>query len=163
LTDGLRRGDIALALTYDIDLPGDLELELLGEVRPHVLLPAGHPLAAKNEISLADLADEPMVLLDIPPSDGYFTSLFDGSGLTPRIAYRSPSFEMVRGMVGHGLGYALLATKPANSMTYDGQALVTRGLAEETPASRFVVARKAGSEPSALADAFLARCRDRFG
>ena len=66
-----------------------------------------HPLAGQASIALQHLAAEPMVLLDIPPSRDYFTSLFVEVGLAPTIRYYSPSFEMVRGMVGNGLGYAL--------------------------------------------------------
>jgi DNA-binding transcriptional LysR family regulator len=93
-----------------------------------VLLPDGHPLAAHERIALADLLDERLVLLDAPPSRDYFLSLFKDVG-EPRLGYRAQSFEMVRGMVAHGLGYSLLATRPASSMSYDGKALVTRPVA----------------------------------
>mgnify|MGYP000187856063 FL=1 len=50
---------------------------------------------------------------------------------------------MVRGMVGHGLGYSLLATKPASGMTYDGKALVARPLTDVLEQSKVVLAKKA--------------------
>jgi flavin reductase (DIM6/NTAB) family NADH-FMN oxidoreductase RutF/DNA-binding transcriptional LysR family regulator len=159
LVAALLGGEVALALTYDFDLPSAIEAVPLGEVPPHVLLPAEHPLAAQSRISLHDLAAEPMVLLDIPPSRTYFPSLFAAHGLAPNIRYRSPSFEMVRGMVGHGLGYALLATKPASAMTYDGKALATRPLLESAAASRFVIARHRDAETGGPATEFARLCR----
>jgi flavin reductase (DIM6/NTAB) family NADH-FMN oxidoreductase RutF len=111
LTELLRAGDIDLAFLYDFGIPDDLQATPLATLSPYVLLPDGHPLAAHERIALADLLEERLVLLDAPPSRDYFLSLFNGVG-EPAIAYRAQSFEMVRGMVAHGLGYSLLATGP---------------------------------------------------
>ena len=50
--------------------------------------------------------------------------------------------------------YSLLATKPANNMSYDGRALVTRPLASAAAASRLVLATRAGVPLSPAAHAF---------
>jgi flavin reductase (DIM6/NTAB) family NADH-FMN oxidoreductase RutF len=151
LKSAMRRREIELAFTYDLELGSEFDTVLLGEIPPHVLLPAAHPLSAHSTISLEMLADAPMVLLDITPSRDYFCSLFSAIGKRPRIEHRSRSFEMVRGMVGHGFGYALLATKPANNMTYDGKLLTTRPLLEEVAPSRFVVCHLKGRDLSVSA------------
>ena len=70
---------------------------------------------------------------------------------------------MVRGLVGHGLGYSLLATKPANNMSYDGRALVMRPLAEEVATSRLVLATLAGRAPSPGVRELARHCRALFG
>ena len=103
-----------------------------------------------------------MVLLDIPPSRDYFTSLFEGLGWAPDVRYHSPSFELVRGLVGHGLGYALLATKPANDMTYDGKALATRPLSDDVAESAIVLAWRKARSLSPIAEAFRRHCRTTF-
>jgi flavin reductase (DIM6/NTAB) family NADH-FMN oxidoreductase RutF/DNA-binding transcriptional LysR family regulator len=162
LCQGLGQGAFGLALTYEEGLDPGLERESLAEVSPYVLLPAAHGLAHQSHITLADLAEEPMVLLDVAPSRSYFTNLFRDAGYEPRVRYRSPSFETVRGLVGHGLGYALLATKPANGMTYDGKALVARPLRDAVAPSRIVVARRPGGVPTAVAQAFLDTCKGFF-
>ena len=154
LAQGLEQGHFELALLYDVNLSSHFETTLVGEVAPHVLLAEKHPLANHAEFSLHDLAKEPMVLLDIPPSRDYFSSLFGEVSLKPRIQYHSPSFEMVRGMVGNGLGYAILITKPANNMSYDGKALVTRSLKETVTPGRIVMAQLAGKILSESASAF---------
>jgi DNA-binding transcriptional LysR family regulator len=61
--------------------------------------------------------------------------------------------------VGHGLGYGLLATKPANNMSYDGRALVARPLSNPVKNSRLVIATLAGRPPRAMAQEFIAHCR----
>ena len=88
--------------------------------------------------------------------------MFEQAGVEPEIGFTSTSFEMVRGLVGHGLGYALLATKPASGMTYDGRALVSRPLATDVAASHIVLARKASVPPSDIAERFAWLCRDVF-
>ena len=65
-------------------------------------------------------------------------------------------------LVAHGFGYSLLSTKPAATMSYDGNALVTRPLSDETRPSQVVLAHRAGVELGAGAKAFAAECRDLF-
>jgi len=84
-------------------------------------------------------------------------------GLAPVIAHRSRSLEMVRGLVGHGLGYSILATKPATNMSYDGRALVALPLEGEVKSSRLVLATLASRSSSAMAQEFAAHCRSFFG
>jgi flavin reductase (DIM6/NTAB) family NADH-FMN oxidoreductase RutF len=163
LIASLRRSDTEIALLYDFALGKDLLVERLAELTPYVLLAEGHPLAAAPGIALPDLLQESLILLDVEPNRNYILSLFRDSGLEPQIGYRSRSLEMVRGLVGHGLGYSLLATKPANNMTYDGRALVARPLTSAVKNSRLVLAALRGRSPSDLALEFADHCRSLFG
>jgi flavin reductase (DIM6/NTAB) family NADH-FMN oxidoreductase RutF len=159
----LRRKDTEIALLYDFDLGPDLHVEQLAELTPYVLLPEGHPLAAAPGVALRDLAQEPLILLDVEPSRAYFLSLFSDYGLEPLVGFRTRSLEMVRGFVGHGLGYSLLATKPANNMTYDGRALAARPLLNLVKNSRLVLVTLRGREISPMALEFAEHCRSFFG
>jgi len=163
LLAGLRRGELDLALLYDFGLDRDIHVEPLAELTPYVLLPQGHALADSPTVALETLAQEPLILLDVEPSRDYFLSLFRDHGLEPFVGYRASSFEMVRGLVGHGMGYSLLATKPANSMSYDGRALVTRALTTSVENSRLVLAHLAARPMDAGALAFAGHCRSFFG
>ena len=161
--ESLLAGQTEIGLLYDLDLPKELQRETLTELRPYVLLAEGHELAAKPELSPQDLAGEPMVLLSAPPSRDYFLSLLTGAGVEPNVAFQTTNFEMVRGMVGHGLGYSLLATRPAGDLTYDGRPLATRPLVSEAGPSRVVLAYRRGAELSKAAEEFAWLCRDVFG
>lgn len=164
LITSLRRSDTEIALLYDFGLDEDLYVERLAELTPYVLLPEGHPLADAAAVALQDLMQESLVLLDVEPNRTYILSLFQECGLdTPQIAYHSRSLEMVRGLVGHGLGYSLLATKPANNMTYDGRALVARPLKSAVKNSRLVIAALRGRSLSPMAVEFVEHCRTLFG
>jgi flavin reductase (DIM6/NTAB) family NADH-FMN oxidoreductase RutF/DNA-binding transcriptional LysR family regulator len=163
LIASLRRNDLEMALLYDVDLGDDLCVTPLAELSPYVLLPEGHPLSHAPSVSLEDLRREPMALLDSDPSREYFLSLFRDRGLQPNIGFRTKSLEMVRGFVGHGLGYSILATKPSNNMTYDGRALATRPLSDVVKNSRLVLATLARRKLSPLALEFAAHCSAYFG
>jgi DNA-binding transcriptional LysR family regulator len=70
---------------------------------------------------------------------------------------------MVRGYVAHGLGYSILAAKPANNMSYDGRALVARPLSGTVPNSKLVLATLASRTLTPMALEFAAHCRTFFG
>lgn len=136
LVQGLTSGRFDLAFLYEHDLDSTIETEpLMPPQRPHALLPEGHRFAGQAQVSLRDLCLEPMILLDVQPSRTYFVSLFEELGLTPNIAFSSPSIEMVRGMVGQGFGFSLLVTRPHSECTYDGKKVVMVDLAEPVSTS----------------------------
>ncbi len=163
LIASLRRSDVEVALLYDFDLGNDLRVTPLAELTPYALLPEGHPLSQAPAIALEDLIQEPLVLLDVDPTRDYILSLFRERGLQPTVGFRTKSLEMVRGFVGHGLGYSILATKPANNMTYDGRALAVRPLSAAVKNSGVVLATFAGRNLSPMSLEFAAHCRSFFG
>ena len=164
VTESLLAGEAEVALLYDLGLRDEIVRETLTELHPYVLLSEGHELTARAELTPDDLAPYPMVLLDAPPSRDYFLSILRNAGVEPNVAFRSSRFEMVRSMVGHGLGFSLLATKPASGMTYDGRALMTRPLRAGTAQpSRVALAYRRGARLSPAAEEFAWLCRDFFG
>ncbi|GIZ13168.1 LysR family transcriptional regulator [Pseudomonas sp. NCCP-436] len=69
----------------------------------HVLLPADHPLASREGLSIADLRDEAWALDSTSSSFGEFiTNLCRRSGYAPRINAHCTGFEMVAAMVASG-------------------------------------------------------------
>lgn len=163
LLAGLLAGRFELAFLYNLEIPKEIEAETLASHSPYVLLPEGHPLARRKAISLAHLSEEPLILLDVPPSRSYFTDMFRQHGLEPRIAFSSPSLEMVRGLVGRGQGYSILVTRPHGDHTYDGQGLAIRPIAEETQPGEICLARLRQSKPTRLTQVFAEFCRAWFG
>ncbi|WP_205123437.1 LysR substrate-binding domain-containing protein [Marimonas lutisalis] len=160
--EAVMAGEADLALLYDTGLPEGLEAMLLTELSPYVLLAQDHPLAEKHTLTPDDLAEHPMILLGESPSGDYFTSVLERAGVAPRVAYRSSNFEMVRGLVGQRLGFALLATRPAASVSYDGHLLVTRPLMADVEPTRVMLATRRGVPPSPQAERFIWFCRDYF-
>lgn len=120
ILEGLTSGRTEIALSYRLAIPPEVKGELLAELPPVAILPAGHPLAGRQEISLRELRDDPFILLDLPHSRDYFLSLFREAGIEPRIAFRSKAYELTRGLVGHGRGYTVTNALPRTMITHDG-------------------------------------------
>ncbi len=157
-----RTSPFDLILMYDSPTIAESNKTTLASVKPHVLLPSGHPLCDHHEISLHELTRLPMILLDIMPSRNYFTSLFHEYSLEPKIRFRSPSFETVRGMVANGLGYSILVTRPASSMSYDGSALVARPIKELISPAQLVMRHNGSDQLSDRLNRFASHAKDFF-
>jgi DNA-binding transcriptional LysR family regulator len=123
LFESLRNGQIALLLTYDMDIPADMSFMPLVPVPPYAYVAANHRLAAKRSSKLAQLVEEPFLLLDLPLSRDYFLGLFRQAGLTPQIAGRFPHFDVIRSLVARGEGYSLANARPKNQSSLDGRKL----------------------------------------
>lgn len=163
LEQGLRRGRIDLALVYDTGLAADLDLTQLQAVPPHALVPPDHRLAGSGAVSLTELASDPIILINLPHSRGYFLSLFQMSGVAPRIATETGSVEMLRAMVANGLGVGLLATDIPHDLAYDGGRVMRLELTDTLPPSRIAIARAAALPPTAIATAFMQHCIETMG
>jgi DNA-binding transcriptional LysR family regulator len=161
LVEGLRNGHHDLALMYSVDLPGDLAGTELASVAPHILLPGGHRLAGRR-VALRALAEEPFILLDVQPSRTYFLGVLASAGITPKIAFSSPSLEVVRGLVAQGLGYSVLITRPHGDHTYDGKPVAVCEIADATERGVIVLASLRQMRKTRLAAAFEAYCVRHF-
>ncbi|MES1938590.1 LysR family transcriptional regulator [Salinisphaera sp. T5B8] len=107
---GLSRGEYELAFTYDLQIPEDMDFFGLYRLPPYAVVGADHPLSNRESITLEELVHFPMVLLDWALSREYFLSIFTQRGLSPRVAHRAKSMDMVRGLVGNGFGFSLFNT-----------------------------------------------------
>jgi DNA-binding transcriptional LysR family regulator len=153
--------DLALVYAMDLD-PHQLAWEHVKTLDPYVLLPAGHPLADQDPISLTALADEPYVMLDWPMTRDYFGSVLEAVGIDPPVAFRSQSYEVVRGAVANGLGFSLLSVRPKLDLTYDGAVVACRAIREPTPPINIVLAWPKDAPQSQLRENFLDLCHEYF-
>lgn len=123
LIDRLRRAEIDLALSYDLDIPPDLAFLPLRALPPYAMMAASHPLAGKARVSAADLLDHPMVLLDLPLSSAYFMSFFDAAGRLPHVAERTRDMAVMRSLVANGFGFGIANLRPQSDLSPDGRPL----------------------------------------
>lgn len=129
----LRSGRCEVALSYAYGLSDEFEADVLAELPPRVILPKGHPLSRRRRVSLTALAGAPMILLDLPHTRDYFLSLFRSLKIEPRVAHRTRSYEMVRGLAARGLGFGILNAIPRLPWTYDGGEVVAVPIEEDLP------------------------------
>lgn len=160
LLEALLNADIDISLTYDMDIPDNIDFEPLIDLPPYVMLAPGHPLAAQRDITPAELAREPLILLDLPLSSKYFLSIFKAAGVTPRIAERSKDMALVRSMVANGFGYGLGNIVPRPELAPDGGRLAYAPLKSDLPPIRLGLASRRTDYTARAAEAFCANCRD---
>lgn len=110
----LRAGAGDLAIMYRMEAAPDdgLRRRILFRDPLNVVLPEGHPLAARKQIRFADLDGLPMVA---PAADRagrphrvLIERLFAGADVTPRIAYEIDDFAGAQAMARAGLAVVLM-------------------------------------------------------
>lgn len=122
--DGLVSGAYDVIVCVANAMRPGITYETLLEVPAYVLVPSSHPFAMCPSISMADLADQKLVLLDLPVVSEYYAARFDQAGIRPHIAATATSLEMVRSLVGNGVGCSLLHMVTATEMTYAGDKVI---------------------------------------
>lgn len=159
LIEALRHARLDAALSYDLELPGDLDFLPLLSLPPHALLPEDHPLAGRAEVRAEDLVPYPMVLLDLPYSADYFLSLFADHGLRPVVAERTRDMGVMRAMVANGFGYSIANIRLGSDRAPDGRRLVFVPLVTpRAPMRMGLILPKGGPLRRAVA-AFADHCR----
>jgi DNA-binding transcriptional LysR family regulator len=151
--------EIDIALSYDMAKPDNLAFEPLSELVPHVVVSAASPLARHDTLSLEQLANEPMVLLDLPYSAQYFLSLFEARGLKPNVIARSRSQDVIRTMVANGYGYTILNVRPRSMVAMDGRELKAIRLSENHKPTCIGVMTLAGTVKPRMLMSFEEHCR----
>ena len=91
------------------------------------LLPAAHPLTAKEKVTLADLASEPFVLLD-EGEQSLVLDAFAAHGLSPHVTSEVTDDYTIMAMVEEGLGVSMLYRRTVEGMRADrARSLARRG------------------------------------
>ncbi|WP_054303428.1 LysR family transcriptional regulator [Gemmobacter sp. LW-1] len=157
--DGLRNATLDLALSYDLNIPADLEFVALATLPPYAVLPDTHELAHLAAVSPAELADYPMVLLDLPLSAEYFLSFFTEIGVRPQIAERTRDMAVMQSLVGQGFGYSIANIRPWSDNSPDGRRLRYVPLTGPVRPMRLGLVLSEGASASQTVRAFVDHCR----
>jgi FAD/FMN-containing dehydrogenase len=130
-------------------LVDDLVAETVLSEPVAAVLPAGHPLAARAELELAELAGEPWVLTtrsSWPPWHRSYDEDFARAGFAPRIVERGTSVQHLLALVAAGVGVTRLAL---SSRSLRGGGVVFVPLTGDE--TQVVLARRPQHAPPALA------------
>jgi DNA-binding transcriptional LysR family regulator len=139
----LREGecDIALAFRYEGAVGAeegewdDLVVRPLLTDRLVGLVPQGHRLARTPSIGIGELAGEPWIA-GCPRCRGQLVRVCESAGFTPRIDFATDDYPAVVGLVGAGLGVAVLPELAIESVRPKG----VRTVAVEPEVRREIVA-----------------------
>ncbi|GGC92771.1 LysR family transcriptional regulator [Tersicoccus solisilvae] len=96
-------GELDIAFVYSLQAATGVHLRPLAVSSARAMVGAGHRLARRQALTFADLADEDIVLFDVPPSAERVIGMFEAAGVSPRVRYRSVVAEGIRQIVAAGL------------------------------------------------------------
>lgn len=155
----LGRTEIDIAVTYDLEIPAEIAFEPLASLAPHVWVGEADPLAQRQSVTLKELADLPLILLDLPYSRDYFLALFREAGTRLQIASRSTQLEVVRTMVANGYGYTLANVRPRSDLALDGRRIIRVPLGGAHRAMQLGLATLKACRKTRCIEAFETHCR----
>jgi DNA-binding transcriptional LysR family regulator len=131
--DWLVQGRCDLVLMYDLDVREGLSAHRLFTVRPKVLVADDFVGRQTRSVALADLADEPMILIDIKPGRNFYREVLVAAKVAPRVVHQTSSVEGVRALVARGLGWSLLVQHSATGLSYEGRPYRELDVVDDVP------------------------------
>ncbi|MCE4054274.1 LysR family transcriptional regulator [Pseudomonas sp. Au-Pse12] len=137
IEQGLLEGrfDMAVVLTANLTHP-DIVSQTLFNSERRLWLPAHHPLCERTSISLADVAQEPFILLTVDEAEQSAMRYWEQAGQQPNVRVRTSSVEAVRSMVANGSGVAILSDLVHRPWSLEGKRIETLSLSDAvTPMS----------------------------
>lgn len=144
-------GRMDISFNRSAPVHGDLTCQLAWREEMVVLLPAGHPLAARDRLTLDDLCGERHVILRPDSSDfaAYILSLLTQGGARPPISQQVLDAQSIPSLVAAGFGISVV---PAGIAAPSGDQLASRPIAPIPPRTEiFAVHRRADSSPALAA------------
>jgi DNA-binding transcriptional LysR family regulator len=110
----------------------------------YVAMPAGHPLARRQTVKLAELADEDWMLgsLNTCPDTSIFLRACQRAGFEPRIAFHTDDYLAIQGFVAAGMGVSFI---PDLALVTIREDVVVRSLGARPPVRHIIAATLAGS------------------
>lgn len=160
--EGLRSANLDIALSYDLNIPPDLEFVPLASLPPYAVMHDTHELAHLAAVAPGELVDFPMVLLDLPISAEYFISLFTAVGVKPHIVERTRDMAVMQGLVGQGFGYSIANIRPWSDRSPDGRKLRYVPLTGPVRPMRLGLLLSEGARASQTVRAFVDHCRSQL-
>lgn len=159
--EGLLNGRFDVILFVSEGARAVIDFDVLIEAPAYCLMPAAHPLAQQEAVSMAEIAREPLVVLNRPVAASYYQDLFARYAGEISIAAYANSTEMVRSLVAAGQGCAVLNMQPLTDDSYGGQPLVGLPISDPVPPLTLSVAYDR-SRPRRLVQHFVDACQTYF-
>jgi LysR family hydrogen peroxide-inducible transcriptional activator len=152
--------DLALAALPVTD--PSIQVEVLWKEPLILVVAKGHPLASKERVIGADLANETFILLGSSSSLAAQVRRFCGeNNFEPRIGSRCAQIATVKALVGIGAGISILPRVARSAR--DGDSLVYISLADAEPFREIAVLRHMQRYQTRGAEQFLSVVREGSG
>lgn len=140
LQRAVEEGELDVAFIYSLQVIPGVEILAVAASRPQFMLAADHPLAGRPSLGFADLADEDVVLFDVPPSAERVIAMFHSAGVEPKVRWRSVVAQTIRGIVATGQAYSVTNVWPGIESLYTGAHVALVPINDELPENALVAA-----------------------
>lgn len=131
--DGLLNGSYDAILFVSEGVRPSVDFDVLIQAPAYCLVPVGHAFASQSSVTVAQIATQPLVVLNRPVAAPYYQGLFDAHANDITIAAYANSTEMVRSLVSAGHGCAVLNMQPLTQQSYCGASLVGVPISDPLP------------------------------
>lgn len=154
-------GTSEIGFLYGNDLRDGLDSAVIRTTKPYVILAANHRLAAHPAVRLSDLADEPLIMFDVPSARNA-AHMLSAVGLNANIRHFSSNIEVVRGLVARGIGYSILVQRWPTNVSYEGRPVIAKPILDVQEQRRMVLAWPTGLRQTQRTLALVDFCRQEF-
>jgi DNA-binding transcriptional LysR family regulator len=157
----LRDPDVELGVAAPYEAGGDLDYKYLFSLDWGLVARPRHPLLRRPRLSLAHLADVPLILFERGSTGRqHVIDAIHALGLTPRVEMETTTTEIVVRMVEAGLGVSLVPLMPDGAVTR-GRKVGVRSLPGQIRPIHSGVLTRRGDELKPEARAFVASLEAR--
>jgi len=146
--------DIAVMLVSNLQNEAEIDSESLIRSRRRLWLCANHHLMEKDAVSLAEIAQEPYVMLTVDEANRTAMRYWVPTPYRPRIIFETSSVEAVRSMVATGMGVTILSDMVYRPWSLEGQRIEVRPVTDHVPTMDVGLAWRRGTNMSPPTRAF---------
>jgi len=157
-----RQLDLAILLVSNLKHRQQLSTETLAKSRRRLWTSTNHPLLAKPQVTLRDIAKEPYIQLLIDEAAKTTLSYWSKHNLRPNVTFRTDSVEAVRSLVATGAGVTILSDMVYRPWSLEGDKLESRDIAQPVPTMDVGLAWARDQALPPPAQAFVEFCRMEF-
>lgn len=142
--EGLQRDVLDLAMVRGpvTAVPEAFQVNVLSRQRMVAVVSKGSRFARAKSIALAELANEPYVMLDDPPDAGFssaVSAMCGAAGFEPRVAVTARGLSTVIGLVAAGLGVSLV---PASMQSIKLEGALFRPIADDAAITELLMVHR---------------------
>jgi DNA-binding transcriptional LysR family regulator len=110
--------DVSLGVAAPYETSADLQYQHLFSMNWSLIAPPKHSLLRKRRLTLADLAEVPLILFERGSTGRqHVMDAFHGAGLSPRVDMETTNTEIIVRMVEAGLGASIVPLMPGGAVT----------------------------------------------
>lgn len=155
LREWLAAGDVDLVVAYDVGEKLGAATTPICKMPAHAIVRIDDPLAEQDAVSIKELAQRPLILLDLPETRTWLLTIFDVVDERPKIGLRTRSYEAVRAAVANGLGVSILNMRPPDESSMDNPKLKRIPISDPLRQPTLLVADPYGEQKPGYVNSFI--------